>query len=89
MNASNRLQPPIPFFRQCKIRKHRSIGQVMFADIMVQSSEPLWFESQNHQHVIPFMSFIFTLLAGFPNLLLPTLFGWIMWLALLGLIVFL
>ena len=35
------------------------------------------------------MSFIFTLLAGFPNLLLPTLLGWIVWLALLGLIVFL
>ncbi len=35
------------------------------------------------------MSFIFTLLAGFPNLLLPTFFGWIVWLALLGLIVFL
>jgi two-component system phosphate regulon sensor histidine kinase PhoR len=35
------------------------------------------------------MSFIFTLLAGFPNLLLPTLLGWVMWLALLGLIIFL
>jgi len=35
------------------------------------------------------MSFIFTLLAGFPNLLLPTLFGWAVWLGLLALIVFL
>ena len=35
------------------------------------------------------MSFIFTLLAGFPNLLLPTPFGWVVWLGLLGLIVFL
>ena len=33
------------------------------------------------------MSFIFTLLAGFPNLLLPTLFGWVIWLGLLGLTV--
>src|SRR5258708_14784966 len=32
------------------------------------------------------MSFIFTLLAGFPNLLLPTLFGWLVWLGLLGLV---
>ncbi len=35
------------------------------------------------------MSFILTLLAGFPNLLLPALFGWIIWLGLLGLIIFL
>ena len=35
------------------------------------------------------MSFIFTLLAGFPNLLLPTLFGWVIWLGLLGLVIFL
>ena len=35
------------------------------------------------------MSFIFTLLSGFPNLLLPTLFGWAVWLGLLGLTVFL
>ncbi|HUI87470.1 MAG TPA: ATP-binding protein [Anaerolineales bacterium] len=30
------------------------------------------------------MSFIFTLLAGFPNLLLPTWLGWVVWLGLLG-----
>jgi signal transduction histidine kinase/HAMP domain-containing protein len=35
------------------------------------------------------MSFIFTLLSGFPNLLLPTLFGWVVWLGLLGLTIFL
>ena len=35
------------------------------------------------------MSFIFTLLSGFPNLLLPTLFGWTVWLGLLGLTIFL
>ena len=35
------------------------------------------------------MSFILTLLAGFPNLLFPTLLGWIVWLGLLGLIIFL
>ena len=35
------------------------------------------------------MSFIFTLLSGYPNLLLPTWFGWIIWLGLFGLAVFL
>ena len=35
------------------------------------------------------MSFIFTLLAGFPYPILPTLTGWIAWLLLLGLIIFL
>ena len=35
------------------------------------------------------MSFIFALLAGFPYPILPTLTGWLVWLVLLGLVVFL
>ena len=65
----------------------RFILPYMALKVLVILGKTIFICGYNHHK--PSMSFIFTLLAGFPNLLLPTPFGWAVWWCLLSLIVFL